>query len=73
MAAETGGEQMTETQTQNQTETHEPGLGDLVIVLLSGTLAGLRDRLWDDGYRVAADLIADLVSRCDRYLEPPCL
>jgi hypothetical protein len=26
-----------------------PDLGDLVIVLLAGTLAGLRDRLEDDG------------------------
>ncbi len=60
---------MSDTQTKN----HEPDLGDLVVVLLSGTLAALRDRLWDDGYRVAADVIADLVSRCDRHLEPPCL
>ncbi len=44
-------------------------LGDLVIVLLAGTLAGLRDRLWDDGFHVAADVVADLTCRCDRYLE----
>lgn len=44
-------------------------LGDLVIVLLAGTLAGLRDRLWDDGFRVASDVVADLTCRCDRYLE----
>ena len=44
-------------------------LGDLVIALLAGTLAGLRDRLWDDGFHVAADVVADLTYRCDRYLE----
>ena len=53
-------------------ETHEESsadLGDLVIVLLAGTLTGLRDRLWDDGFPGAADLVADLSHRCDRYLE----
>ena len=50
-------------------ETTTPDLGDLVIVLLAGTLTGLRDRLWDDGFRPAADLVADLAYRCDRYLE----
>lgn len=44
-------------------------LGDLVVVLLAGTLSGLRDRLWDDGFQKAADLVADLVIRCDRYIE----
>jgi hypothetical protein len=44
-------------------------LGDVVIVLLAGTLAGLRDRLWDDGIHTAADVVADLTQRCDRYLE----
>jgi hypothetical protein len=53
----------------NQAETNtSPDLGDLVIVLLTGTLTGLRDRLWDDGFQNAADLIEDLTSRCDRYL-----
>lgn len=41
-------------------ETKTPAdLGDLVVVLLAGTLSGLRDRLWDDG----------LVIRCDVYIE----
>jgi hypothetical protein len=45
-----------------------PDLGDLVIVLLAGTLAGLRDRLVDDGFCPAADLVADLVDVTDDYL-----
>lgn len=44
-------------------------LGDLVVVLLAGTLSGLRDRLWDDGFQKAADLVADLVIRCDVYID----
>jgi hypothetical protein len=44
-------------------------LGDLVIVLLAGTLAGLRDRLDDDGFAPAARLVAELTERCDSYLE----
>lgn len=47
----------------------EPDLGDLVIVLLAGTLAGLRDRLDADGFDRASELVADLTSRCDRYVE----
>ena len=50
-------------------ETTTPDLGDLVIVLLAGTLTGLRDRLLDDGFHIAADVVADLTYRCDRYLE----
>ncbi len=46
----------------------EPDLGDLVIVLLAGTLAGLRDRLGADGFQRSADLIADLVEIVDCYL-----
>ena len=45
-----------------------PDLGDLVIVLLASTLAGLRDRLADDGFEPAANLIADLVEVADDYL-----
>jgi hypothetical protein len=45
-----------------------PDLGDLVIVLLASTLAGLRDRLAEDGYEPAADLVADLVEVTDDYL-----
>lgn len=43
-------------------------LGDLVIVLLAGTLAGLRDRLAEDGYPRAAELVAEMSERCDGYL-----
>ena len=46
-----------------------PDLGDLVIVLLAGPLAGLRDRLEADGFAHASHLVADLTSRCDRYVE----
>lgn len=47
----------------------EPDLGDLVIVLLASTLAGLRDRLASDGFDRAADLVADLVEAADDHLE----
>lgn len=43
-------------------------LGDLVVTLLAGTLAGLRDRLATDGYDRAADVVADLVEVVDDYL-----
>lgn len=46
---------------------HDGDLGDLVVVLLAGTLAGLRDRLAKDGYRDAADLVSDLVDAADDY------
>ena len=45
-----------------------PDLGDLVVVLLAGTLAGLRDRLAQDGFDPAAELVADLVDIADDYL-----
>ncbi len=45
-----------------------PDLGDLVVVLLGGTLAGLRDRLASDGFIPAAELVADLVEAVDDYL-----
>ena len=51
------------------TDRESPDLGDLVIVLLAGTLARLRDRLWNDGFHDAADVVADLAYRCDRYSE----
>lgn len=51
-----------------RTET-TPDLGDLVIVLLAGTLAGLRDRLDDDGFAQASELVAELTERCDSYLQ----
>lgn len=50
-------------------EVESTDLGDLVIVLLAGTLADLRDRLWNDGFCTAADVVADLTLRCERYLE----
>ena len=49
-------------------EPRNPDLGDLVIVLLAATLAGLRDRLLTDGFDLAAELVADLVEIADDYL-----
>ena len=43
-------------------------LGDPVIGLLASTLAGLRDRLAQDGFGDAADLVGDLVDVADDYL-----
>lgn len=48
--------------------TDTPGLGDFVIVLLAGTLVSLRDRLHEDGYREAAEHVADLVDLTDLYI-----
>jgi hypothetical protein len=45
-----------------------PDLGDLVIVLLASTLAGLRDRLAGDGFGRAADLVCDLVELAEDYI-----
>src|SRR5688500_4430200 len=45
-----------------------PDLGDLVVVLLAGTLARLRDRLEADGFSPPAELVADLVEIADDYL-----
>ncbi len=45
-----------------------PDLGDLVIVLLAGTLAGLGDRLHRDGFEPAAELVADLVEVAEDYI-----
>jgi len=47
----------------------EPDLGDLVVVLLAGTLAGLRDRLNSDDFPRAAGLVSELTRRCDEYVE----
>jgi hypothetical protein len=47
----------------------EPDLGDLVVVLLASTLAGLRDRLADDGFSSAAELLGDLAEVADDYIE----
>lgn len=43
-------------------------LGDIVVLLLSGTLTGLRDRLRKDGFERASDLVNELARRCDAYL-----
>lgn len=43
-------------------------LGDLVIVLLAGSMAGLRDHLYADGFPRAGDLVADLVDIADHYV-----
>lgn len=43
-------------------------LGDIVVLLLAGTLAGLRDRLNADGFGRAAELVGDLVEVTDLYL-----
>lgn len=53
---------------RNGSGDEQPDLGDLVIVLLAGTLAGLRDRLTHDGFHRASDLVADLVEVTDDYL-----
>lgn len=47
---------------------HTPDLGDLVVILLASTLAGLRDRLFQDGFESAAELVADLAEVADDYL-----
>ena len=46
----------------------EPDLGDLVIVLLAGTLSHLRDSLSSDGFAKASELVAELTERCDSYV-----
>jgi len=53
----------------NRGTNNGPDLGDLVIVLLAGTLAGLRDRLAQDGFPKAADLVARLVEEADGHLD----
>ena len=50
------------------TSPRKPNMGDLVVVLLASTLAGLRDRLHADGFERAAELVADLVEITDDYL-----
>ncbi|MBA2426253.1 MAG: hypothetical protein H0V60_04105 [Actinobacteria bacterium] len=49
-------------------EAREPDLGDLAVVFLASTLAGLRDRLAADGFEDSAELIADLVEIVEDYL-----
>ena len=45
-----------------------PDLGDLVLVLLASTLAGLRDRLFEDGFESSGEIVADLVELLDDYI-----
>lgn len=49
-------------------EDNAPDLGDLVVVLLASTLAGLRDRLEHDGFVRASELVGDLVEITDDHL-----
>lgn len=51
------------------TEKPTPDLGDLVVVLLASTLAGLRERLERDGFPRASKLVSRLAQECDLYLE----
>jgi hypothetical protein len=44
-------------------------LGDLIIVLLACTLAGLHERLCTDGYDQPARVVADLVEITNDYLD----
>ena len=52
----------------HESATREPDLGDLVIVLLASTLAGLRDRLEADGFFDSAEFVGELVDRTDLFL-----
>ncbi len=45
-----------------------PDLGDIVVVLLGGTLAHLRDSLSADGFHPAAEVVGDLVEIVDDFL-----
>lgn len=45
-----------------------PDLGDLIVVLLAGNLAGIRDRLAEDGFEDASEFVADLVEAIDHYI-----
>lgn len=46
----------------------DPDLGDLIIALLAGSLAGLRDHLAEEGFANASDLVGDLVDIADDYV-----
>lgn len=46
----------------------DPDLGEIVVILLVSTLAGLRDRLERDGFASAAGLVHDLVEVADDYV-----
>jgi len=44
-------------------------MGDLIVVLLACTLAGLRDQLSAEGYDQPARVVADLVEITTDYLD----
>jgi hypothetical protein len=46
----------------------DPDLGEIVVILLVSTLAGLRDRLEHDGYDSAAALVHDLTEIAEDYV-----
>jgi hypothetical protein len=50
------------------TPERQPDLGDLVLVLLASTLAGLRDRLIEDGFESSGEIVGDLVELLDDYI-----
>ena len=48
---------------------HPHEMDSVMVFLLASALSDLRDRLWDEGSEMAADLVADLVNRCDRFMD----
>jgi hypothetical protein len=52
----------------NRPDARAADFGDFVVVLLAGTLAGLRDRLAAQEFDRAAEFVADLVDVTDAYL-----
>jgi hypothetical protein len=47
----------------------EPDRGDLVIVLLAESLAGLRDQLAAVGFDGVSELVGTLTEGCESWLE----
>lgn len=47
-------------------------LGDLALLLLAGFMAHVRDRLLEDGYPDAAEVVADLVEIADDAVGRRC-
>ena len=45
-----------------------PDAGDLIVAVLAGTLAALRDHLAVEGFEDAAELVADLADVADDYI-----
>ncbi|MBA2725589.1 MAG: hypothetical protein H0U53_06335 [Actinobacteria bacterium] len=54
---------------RNDTGLDQPDVGDLIVVLLASTLSDLRDRLYQDGFDKASELVADLVEIVDDHVE----